>query len=131
MDILAVILFGLAGGAVGGLLGVGGGVLFVPAVAIFLDEPLIRAEATSLLAIVPVAIVGTWRQHRHGNVRLGDGAVLAAVSVPGIVVGVVVANAVPPRALELGFAALLIFVAGQLVRRALATAPGAEEPAGG
>jgi uncharacterized protein len=118
MDILAVILFGLAGGALGGLLGVGGGVLFVPAIAIFLGEPLIRAEATSLLAIVPVAIVGTWRQHRHGNVRLADGAILAAMSVPGVAIGVAVANEVPQRALELGFAALLLVVAAQLLRRA-------------
>jgi uncharacterized protein len=122
MDILLVVLLGLAGGAVGGLLGVGGGVLFVPALAIFLDEPLIRAEATSLLAIVPVAIIGTWRQHRHGNVRLRDAGLLALLSLPGVALGVGVANAVPERALELGFAGLLLFVALQLVRRALTPA---------
>ena len=46
------------------MLGVGGGILFVPALAIFLDEPQVRAEATSLLAIVPVGLVGAWRQNR-------------------------------------------------------------------
>jgi uncharacterized protein len=123
MDVVLAILLALAGGAVGGLLGVGGGVLFVPALAIFLDEPLIRAEATSLLIIIPVAIVGTWRQHRHGNVRIRDGAAMAVLSVPGVVVGVAIANAVPQRALEIGFAALLLFVAAQLTRRALAAEP--------
>ncbi len=53
----------------GGILGVGGGILFVPALAIFLDEPQVRAEATSLLAIVPVGLFGAWRQNRFGNVR--------------------------------------------------------------
>jgi uncharacterized protein len=120
MEYVAAALFGLAGGVVGGLLGVGGGILFVPALAIFLDEPQVRAEATSLLAIVPVALAGTWRQYQFGNVRLRDGAVIGVLSVAGVGLGVVVANAVSQRVLELSFAALLLFVAFQLVRRAIA-----------
>jgi len=120
IEILAAALLGLAGGVVGGLLGVGGGILFVPALVIFLDEPQIRAEATSLLAIVPVAVAGTWRQLRYGNVRLGDGVLVGALSVVGVAVGVLVANAVSERVLELAFAGLLIAIAAQLVRRALA-----------
>ena len=121
MEYIAAALFGLAGGVVGGLLGVGGGILFVPALAIFLDETQVQAEATSLLAIVPVALVGTWRQHRFGNLRLRDGVVLGALSPLGVAVGVVIANAVSQRVLELAFAALVLFVAFQLVRRAVAT----------
>ena len=82
------------------MLGVGGGILFVPALAIFLDEPQIRAEATSLVAIVPVGIVGAWRQHRFGNVRWRDGLLVGALSPLGVVGGVVLANAVSERALE-------------------------------
>jgi uncharacterized protein len=120
MEYVAAALFGLAGGVVGGLLGVGGGILFVPAIAIFLDESQVQAEATSLLAIVPVAVVGTWRQHRFGNLRLRDGVMLGALSPVGVALGVVVANAVSQRVLELSFAALVLFVAAQLVRRAVA-----------
>ena len=131
---LLTAFFGLIGGAVGGLLGVGGGIVFVPALAILLDEPQLQAEATSLLAIVPVALVGTWRQHRHGNVVIKDGVVLGLLSLPGVAIGVIVANAVPQRALELGFAALILFVAFQLVRRALRPEeperPGPAEPNG-
>lgn len=119
IEIVLAVMLGLAGGVVGGLLGVGGGILFVPALAVVLDEPQIRAEATSLLAIVPVAVVGTWRQTRYGNVRLRDGLFIGALSVAGVALGVVVANAVSQRALEVGFAALLVFVAAQLVRGAL------------
>lgn len=121
MEYVAAALFGLAGGVVGGLLGVGGGILFVPALAIFLDEPQVRAEATSLLAIAPVALVGSWRQYRFGNVRLRDGLLLGALSPVGVALGVVVANAVSQRALELSFAALVLLVAAQLVRRSLST----------
>jgi uncharacterized protein len=119
---LAAIVIGFAAGAVAGLTGVGGGILFVPALTIFLDEGQLRAEATSLLAIVPVAVVGAWRQYGYGNVRLRDGLVIGALSPLGVVIGVVVSNTVPERALEVGFAALILFVAAQLLRRAFTQA---------
>jgi uncharacterized membrane protein YfcA len=120
MDVLLAVLLALAGGAVGGLLGVGGGILFVPALTIFLGNGQLEAEATSLLVIVPMAIVGTWRQHRHGNVELREGIAIGVLAIPGAVIGVVVANELPERALELGFAALCLIVATRLLRRGLA-----------
>ena len=120
MDVALAILLALAGGAVGGLLGVGGGILFVPALAILLGNDQLEAEATSLLVIVPMAIVGTWRQHRHGNVDLREGATIGLLAIPGVVAGVVVANALPERALELGFAVLCVIVAVRLLPRGLA-----------
>jgi len=117
-DVLTIIL-GFLGGMVGGLLGVGGGILFVPALVIFQDQSQLHGEATSLLAIVPVAMIATWRQYGYGNVRLRDGAIIGALSPVGVVIGVLTANAVPQRALELGFAALIIFIATRLVIRGL------------
>ena len=119
MNELLAIVVGFAAGAVGGLMGVGGGILFVPALTLLLDESQLHAESTSLLAIIPVAIVGAWRQHQYGNVRLRDGLVIGALSPLGVLGGAVVSNAVSERALEVGFAALILFVAAQLVRRAL------------
>jgi uncharacterized protein len=116
---VAAALMGFAGGMVGGLLGVGGGILFVPALAIFLDESQVRAEATSLLAIVPVAIVAVWRQRGYGNVRVREGLVIGALSPLGVGIGVVVANELPQRALELTFAGLALVIAAQLLVRAL------------
>jgi uncharacterized protein len=118
IEYLIVALAGVAGGLVGGLLGVGGGVLFVPALAIVLDEPQIRAEATSLLAIVPVALAGAWNQRRYDNVRVRDAALVGALSPLGVAFGVVVANAVSQRTLELAFAALVLVIAVQLAFRA-------------
>jgi uncharacterized membrane protein YfcA len=120
---LLTALCAAAGGAIGGLLGVGGGIVFVPALVIILGESQLHASATSLLAIVPVALVGTWRQHRNGNVEIRDGIAVGLLSLPGVAVGVLAANALPQRALELGFAALILFVAAQLTRRALAPTP--------
>lgn len=119
VEIAAAVLLGFAGGMVGGLLGVGGGILFVPALAIFLDETQLGAEATSLLAIVPVAVVGVWRQNRYANVRLRDGLIIGALSPLGVVGGVALSNTLSERVLELAFAALIVLIAVRLVIRGL------------
>ena len=67
--------------------GVGGGVLFVPALVVFADQSQLGAEATSLVAIVLVSVVGTWRQRGYGNVRLRDGLLIGALSPLGVLVG--------------------------------------------
>lgn len=110
-------LMGAVAGVVSGLLGVGGGILFVPALTLALSLSQVRAEATSLLAIIPVALVGATRQHRYGHVVLRDGLVLGALSVVGVLAGVALANVLPQRALKLAFAGLMLVVALQLLRR--------------
>jgi uncharacterized membrane protein YfcA len=122
MEYVAAALLGFAGGTLGGLVGVGGGVLFVPALVVFLDQTQVRAEAASLVAIVFVALVGVWRQRSYGNVRLRDGVMLGILSPLGVAAGVVASNAVSERTLELLFAALVLVIAAQLVRRAFVPA---------
>ena len=116
---IEAVLIGLLAGIVAGLLGVGGGALFVPALTIGLGLSQLDAEATSLLAIIPVAVVGALRQRGHGNVDLRTGAALGLLGAGGAVGGAAIANAVPERALEVSFALLMLFVAWRLVRRAL------------
>lgn len=120
MDELLAALIAVAGGLAGGLVGVGGGVLFVPALTIFIGLTQVEAESTSLLMIVIVALVGAARQNAYGNLNLRDALVIGVLSPLGVIVGVVVANEVPQRALELSFAALVLFVAYGLFRRVLA-----------
>lgn len=114
---IETVLVGVAAGVAAGMLGIGGGALFVPGLVLFVGLSQVEAEATSLLAIVPVALVGAWRQHGYGNLRLHDGLALGALAIPGAILGVVIVNAVPERAIEVAFAGLLVFVAVQLVRR--------------
>ncbi|MGE5407821.1 MAG: TSUP family transporter [Syntrophothermus sp.] len=120
MSELAAVVLALAGGLAGGLVGVGGGVLFVPALTIFLGLSQVEGEATSLLMIAIVALVGAIRQARFGNVRVREGIVIGVLSPLGVLIGVAVANTVSERMLQLTFAALALFVAAQLVRRARA-----------
>jgi hypothetical protein len=120
VDVVLAALIAVAGGLAGGLVGVGGGILFVPALTIFLGLSQVEAESTSLLIIVIVALVGTMRQRRYGNVNLRDGLIIGALSPVGVLAGVVIANAVSERVLELGFAALALAIAAQLIHRARA-----------
>ena len=121
MDWVLAVLLAVAGGLVGGLIGVGGGILYVPALTIFLGLSQVKAESTSLLMIAIVAVVGAARQRRYGNVDLRAAGLVGVFSVVGVAIGVVVANAVPERALELGFAALALFMSTRLFRRAFAS----------
>jgi uncharacterized membrane protein YfcA len=117
-EIAGAVLIGIAAGITSGMLGVGGGVLFVPGLVFFLGLSQLNAEATSLLAIIPVALVGAWSQHRYGNVRIRDGLLVAALSPLGVVGGTWLANNLPERVLELSFAAVQLGFAVGLARRA-------------
>lgn len=114
--ILAAVM-GMAAGVISGLLGVGGGILFVPALTLMIGLSQVKAEATSLLAIIPVALVGAFRQRRYGNVEVREGTIVGALSALGVVGGVALANVLSGRALRLGFAGLMLLVAAQFLRR--------------
>jgi uncharacterized membrane protein YfcA len=118
MDWTLAVIVCMAGGMLGGLVGVGGGVLFVPALTIFFGLGQVEGESTSLLMIVIVALVGATRQYGYGNVRVREAVLVGVLSPVGVLIGVVVSNAVPQEALELAFAALALFMAYRLVLRA-------------
>jgi uncharacterized membrane protein YfcA len=118
---LAVIL-GLLAGVLAGMFGVGGGLLFVPTlIALGLGEH--EAFGTSLLAIIPTVLVGTWRQSRYGNVRWQAAAVLGIAAAISAQAGVVVAQALSEAALRRLFAGLLVLVAVQIAWRARSREP--------
>jgi len=118
-DVIGLLAIGFCAGMLGGLVGVGGGVLFVPGLVIFVGLGQLEAESTSLLAIVFVAAVGAWRQRSYGNLRVRDGILIGLLSPIGVLVGTALANAVTERTLELAFAGVQLFFAWSLARRAL------------
>ncbi|MBK5232516.1 MAG: sulfite exporter TauE/SafE family protein [Thermoleophilia bacterium] len=117
MDLAIAAILCCIGGIVAGLIGVGGGIIFVPAMTIVLSKGQVEAESTSLLMIALVSVIGTWRQRSYGNVNFKDAAVIGLLSPVGVLVGVVVANAVPERALKIGFAILALYMAWRLLKR--------------
>jgi uncharacterized protein len=114
---LAAVALGLAAGLIAGLLGVGGGILFVPTLlALGLSQ--LDAEATSLLAILPTVAAGAWSQNRYGNVRWRTALVIGLASVAGVAGGGLLAVSLPEHALRRLFALFLLVVAAQLAWRA-------------
>ncbi len=117
MSIALVIVVGVVAGALAGLFGVGGGIVFVPALVFVLGLTQLHAEATSLLAILPTAAVGSWRQLRYGNVRIGPALLVGLGTIAGVQGGVLVAEALPESALRRLFGVFLVLVAAHLVWR--------------
>lgn len=120
MDLVLAIAVCAIGGMIGGLIGVGGGILFVPAMTILLSKGQVEAQSTSLLMIAVVSIVGTWRQRSYGNVSFKDALMIGALSPVGVLIGVVLSNLLPDRALRIGFAMLALFMAYRLLKRVFA-----------
>jgi uncharacterized protein len=120
---IGVVVVGFLAGIIAGMLGVGGGALFSPALVLFLGESQLHAEATSLVAIVPTALAGAWSQARYGNLRLREGVVMGSLALAGAAAGVALANVLAERPLRIVFACFLLVVASQLVRRELRPAP--------
>jgi uncharacterized membrane protein YfcA len=125
---LALVAFlGLVAGVLSGLLGVGGGVLFVPALTLGLGLTQLHAEATSLLAIIPTAVAGAAQQARYGNIRWRAAVLIGVASIGGVVAGAQIAESLPEHALTRLFAVLLLGVAAQIAWRALRPKAGLSE----
>jgi uncharacterized membrane protein YfcA len=114
--IVAAVVLGLGAGMLSGMFGVGGGILFVPTL-VLLGLGQVEASATSLLAIVPTAAVGAWRQRTYGNLRIRAALLVGVVSVAGAEVGVQIATRIDESLLRRLFGVLVVCVAAQLVTR--------------
>jgi len=118
----ALILFGLFTGAAAGLLGVGGGIMMVPFLTLVASLPQHAAEATSLLVVLPTAIVASVVLHRRGVGNLWLALRFGALGAAGGVLGALLALALPAHALRILFAIFLGAVAVRLIRDAVVAA---------
>ncbi|MGH3012518.1 MAG: TSUP family transporter [Gaiellaceae bacterium] len=112
--VILALSLGFGAGMLSGLFGVGGGVLFVPTLALVVGLSQLDAQATSLAAMIPVVVFGAWRQHQAGNVRWKAGIALGLASVLGVVGGAALATSLDEELLRSLFAVLLLLVAAQL-----------------
>jgi hypothetical protein len=128
--LLLAIALGFLAGALSGMFGVGGGVLFVPTLAFVVGLGQLAAQATSLAAIIPVVAVGAWQQHRAGNARLREGVIVGATAIAGVTGGAALATSLPEDLLRDLFAGLLLVVAAQLAWSARAPLRGQGSPSG-
>jgi uncharacterized membrane protein YfcA len=117
--IAALVAFGLFTGAGAGLLGVGGGIMMVPFLTLVAGVPQHAAEATSLLVVLPTAVVASIVLHRRGIGDISLALRFGVLGATGGILGALLALALPAHVLRLVFALFLAAVAVRLVRDAL------------
>lgn len=117
--VAGLLLLGLVTGTLSGLLGIGGGVIIVPALMLFFGVGDLVAKGTSLLMMIPTAVTGTLSNSRRRNVDLRASAVIGLMAIPASFGGVALSVLMPPALGSILFALLLIYCVGQLGWHAL------------
>jgi uncharacterized membrane protein YfcA len=108
---LLLIVVGLLTGTLAGLLGIGGGVIMVPAMVVLLGMVPVVAKGTSVAVIVPTAIMGTIRNRKNANVDIRVAAVVGGFGALSAVVGGTISDRMSDQVSNIMFALLLVFVA--------------------
>ncbi len=117
-DLLAI-AGGLGAGFLSGTIGIGGGLLFVPILTVGFRVSQAVAQGTSLVAIVPTAIVGGVTHLREGNVLREAALWMGGGGVVGAIIGAIVAVEAPGQLLARFWGAFLVFSAVRLGMQAL------------
>jgi len=112
--VLLAVALGFAAGVLSGTFGVGGGILFVPTLTLVVGLSQLGAQATSLAAMIPVVILGAWRQHRVGAVDWRAATIAGLASGVGVAGGALLADALGDETLRRLFAGLLVVTAAHL-----------------
>ncbi len=114
---IALVVIGVATGTLAGLLGVGGGVIMIPAMVLLLGEMNVMAKGTSLAVIIPTSITGTIRNRKTANVDVKAAVVVGLSGVVSAVVGGSIAADMSESLSNALFASLLLVVAAQMIYR--------------
>jgi uncharacterized membrane protein YfcA len=115
---LACAVIGMIAGTLGGLLGVGGGIVMVPAFTRLLDLPVKQAVGTSMGVIFFTAVTASWRHWQLGNLQPRVVVLVAALSMVGAWIGASLTTRVNERTLRILFAVFLIVTAADMLHKA-------------
>jgi uncharacterized membrane protein YfcA len=114
---LLLAAIGTLAGLLSGLFGVGGGIVIVPLLVLWLGFGEREATGTSLAAIVLIAGVATLVHGTYGNVHLREGMLVGLPAVAGVVAGTQLQRRISTRTISLIFAAMLVAIALDLLVR--------------
>jgi uncharacterized membrane protein YfcA len=116
MTILLLILIGFAAGMLGGIAGVGGGIIVIPALIFLLGMSQFEAQGTSLaMMIPPIGILAAMNYWKQGYIHWQSALILAIAFVAGGYFGSKVILSIPQHLVKKGFAIILIFVSLKLL----------------
>ncbi|KRB36382.1 sulfite exporter TauE/SafE family protein [Microbacterium sp. Root180] len=116
---LGLVVLGLITGTVAGLIGVGGGIIVVPALVVLFGTSDLVAKGTSLLMMIPTAISGTIGNLRRGNVDLVSAATVGIAACTTTALGAWIATLIDPFLGNMLFAVFLVFIATQMAVKAI------------
>lgn len=108
-----LVAIGLLGGTLAGLLGVGGGIIMVPAMVMLFGVPSAVAKGTSVAVIIPTALMGTWRNRANRNTDLRVGTVIGVCGMLSAVAGSMIADRMSDAVSNALFALLLLVVSAR------------------
>jgi uncharacterized protein len=110
--ILLIVVLGLVTGFMAGMLGIGGGIIVIPALVMIMGFSQQAAQGTSLaMMIPPVGILAVLNYYKSGYVDLKVAAILACVFIIGSIFGSKLAVKIPQDILKKVFGVFLIIVA--------------------
>lgn len=112
---IALVSIGLVTGTLAGLLGIGGGVVMVPAMVVFFSELSVVAKGTSVAVIIPTSIMGTWRNWKADNVDLRVAGIVGIAGIVSAVGGGVIADHMSQDLSNILFASLVLVVAMRMI----------------
>lgn len=118
MHYLIAGLIGIVSGIASGLFGVGGGIVMVPAMMFFLSPPIRdikQAIGTSLVVIIPTALMGSYKHFAQGNVDWRTAAALAPLAIVGSYLGAWLTTHIPADNLKRAFGGFIILVGVKLL----------------
>jgi len=111
-QIASLIVLGLAAGALSGFVGVGGGIIIVPALVYILEMNQMQAQGVSLaVLLMPVGFLGVWNYYQAGNVQFSIALMIALGFVFGSYFGSKIALQLPEYKIKFIFALVIIIVA--------------------
>ena len=115
LELAELVVIGIAAGVLSGLLGIGGGLVMVPAMVLVLGFDQHVAQGTSLVVIIPAALSGSITHYRNGRVSVRQAAYVALGGVIGAGLGSLLALSVDDAVLRKLFAGFLIVVGIQII----------------
>ena len=111
-NIAVIALIGMAGGLLGGLLGLGGAIIIIPALVMLLGYSQQMAQGTTLIMMVlPVGALAAWQYYQKGFVDIKAALILAAFFFVGGYIGAKFATRIPQEILKKSFAVMLVAIA--------------------
>ena len=114
--VLALVLIGVAAGVLSGFVGVGGGIIIVPALMWALGFTQHQATGTSLaVLLLPVGILAVWNYHKAGNLDWRAAMIIAATFVVGAYFGSKLSLSLPPATVKKVFGGVMILAALKLL----------------